>query len=201
MMDFYYSPTTCSQAAHILLHEAGLPFRARKVDIFTGQVEDGSDYAGINPNGYVPALVFDDGALLTENVAILDWIAGQGASLIPPDDMGRTRHLQMLAFVSTELQKPFVRLFFTEREEEKAHLTETLTKRFRWIASRMEGDYIFGDRFTASDAFVYVMVRWAAMAEIDVPDELHGLARRVERREAVRTVLAKEEAEPLRGAA
>lgn len=200
-MDFYYSPTTCSQAAHILLHEAGLSFEAHKVDISTGQVEGMGDYTAINPNGYVPALVFDDGVLLTENVAILDWIAGQGAALVPAGEMGRTRHLQMLAFVSTELQKPFVRLFFTEDEGERAYLKETLTKRFRWIGSRMEGEYIFGDQFTASDAFVYVMIRWAAMVEIDLPETLHELARRVERRESTGTVLAREEAEPLRGAA
>lgn len=200
-MDFYYSPKTCSQATHILLHEAGLPFRPRKVDIFAGQVEEMGDYAEVNPNGYVPALVFDDGTLLTENVAILDWVASQGTELIPPGEMGRTRHLQMLAFVSTELQKPFVRLFFSESEEEKAHLAETLAKRFRWIASRMEGDYIFGNQFTASDAFVYVMIRWAAMVKIDLPENLHELARRVEGRESTRAVLAREEAEPLRGAA
>ena len=65
-MDFYCTPTACSQAAHILLHEAGLPFRACKVDIFVHQLDDGSDYTEINPNGYVPALVLADGSLLTK---------------------------------------------------------------------------------------------------------------------------------------
>lgn len=198
-MDFYYTPTTCSQAAHILLHEAGLEFRARRVDIFAHRLDDGSDYARINPNGYVPALVLNDGTLLTENVALLDWIACQGEALIPAGDMGRTRQLQMLAFVSTELQKPFVRLFFTEDAGEKLYLRQSLAKRFDWIRSQLQGDYIFGDRFTASDAFVYVMLRWAETSEVETPRELRELASRAERRDAVRVVLANEEAQPLSG--
>ena len=200
-MDFYYAPTACSQAAHILLHETALPFRPHKVDIFQRRLEDGGSYEAINPNGYVPALVFDDGMLLTENVALLDWIAMQGDGLIPDGPLDRTRHLQMLAFISTELQKPFVRLFFSESDEEKAWLTGTLAQRFGWIAPRMEGDHIFGDRFTAADAFVYVMLRWAALCGIAVPEALQALAGRVEARPAVRAALAREAVEPLGAAA
>jgi glutathione S-transferase len=196
-MDFYYSPTACSQAAHILLHETGLSFRPHKVDIYQGKLEDGSGYNAVNPNGYVPALVFDDGMLLTENVALLDWIAVQGDGLIPDGPLGRTRHLQMLAFISTEIQKPFVRLFFAESDEEKARLNTALARRLEWLASRVEGDYLFGARFTASDAFLYVMLRWAAMCGIEAPAALRELAGRIETRPAVRTALRKEAVEPL----
>ena len=200
-MDFYYAPTACSQAAHILLHETGLPFRPHKVDIFQHKLEDGGSYEAINPNGYVPALVFDDGMLLTENVALLDWIAMQGGGLVPNGPLGRTRHLQMLAFISTELQKPFVRLFFSESDEEKAWLAGMLAQRFGWIAARIEGDHLLGECFSAADAFLYVMLRWAAMCGIAVPDALHTLASRVEARPAVRAVLAREAVEPLGAAA
>lgn len=200
-MDFYYAPTACSQAAHILLHEADLSFRPHKVDIFQHTLEDGSSYEAVNPNGYVPALRLDNGLLLTENVALLDWIALAGDGLVPDGPLGRTRHLQMLAFLSTELQKPFVRLFFTENEEEKAWLTETLARRFGWIATRIEGDYLFGARFSAADAFFYVMARWAAMCAITPPETLQALAGRIEARPAVRTALAKEGVAPLGGAA
>lgn len=200
-MDFYYAPTACSQAAHILLHEAGLSFRSHTVDIFQHRLEDGSSYEAVNPNGYVPALRLDDGLLLTENVALLDWIALAGDGLVPDGPLARTRHLQMLAFLSTELQKPFVRLFFTENEEEKAWLAETLARRFGWIATRIEGDYLFGARFSASDAFFYVMARWAAMCAIALPEPLQALAGRIETRPSVRTVLAKEGVAPLGEAA
>ncbi|YCI06210.1 glutathione S-transferase N-terminal domain-containing protein (plasmid) [Ensifer sp. D2-11] len=119
-MDFYHSPGSSSQAAHIMLREAKLAFRPHKVDIFSHTVEGGFDYMQVNSNGYVPALVLDDGMLLTENVAILDWIANQSVALLPGGKMGRTRHLQMLAFLSTEVQKPFVPLFFLEDQEEQA---------------------------------------------------------------------------------
>lgn len=123
-MDFYHTPTSCSQATHILLREAKLEFWPHKVDIFTRTLEDGSDYTQVNPNGYVPALVLDDGMLLTENAAIIDWIAGQSPILIPDGRLGRTRHLQMLAFLSTEVQKPFIPLFFLEDEAEQSGLRE-----------------------------------------------------------------------------
>ncbi|WP_234837551.1 glutathione S-transferase N-terminal domain-containing protein [Sinorhizobium meliloti] len=110
-MDFYHTPGSSSQATHILLREAKLEFWPRKVDIFTRTLEDGSDYTQVNRNAYVPALVLDDGMLLTENAAIIDWIAGQSPILIPDGRLGRTRHLQMLAFLSTEVQKPFIPLF------------------------------------------------------------------------------------------
>jgi len=200
-MDFYYAPTTCSQAAHILLHETGLQFRAIKVDVFTHRLEDGSDYESINPNGYVPALMPADGTLLTENVALLDWIAGHGEGLIPPGAMGRTRHLQMLAFISTELQKPFVRLFFSESETEKAELTTILSKRLRWTAAQLQGAYLFGDHFSAADAFLYVMLRWAAMTGMEIAHELQKLAQLVECRDSVRAVLARESVQPLHAAA
>ena len=89
--------------------------------------------------------------------------------LVPEGPLGRTRHLQLLAFISTEMQKPFVRLFFSESDEEKAWLAGMLAKRFGWIASRVEGEYLFGERFMACDAFLYVMLRWASMCSIEVP--------------------------------
>jgi glutathione S-transferase len=195
-MDFFYTPGACSQASHIMLHEAGLKFRPHKVDIFSGKLDDGSDYRTTNPNGYVPALVLDDGTLLTENVALLDWIAAQGGHTHTAE-MERFRHLQMLAFLSTEVHKPFVRLFFSESDDERAYLRASLAQRFAWIDSVMQGPYILGEKFSASDAFAYVMLRWAAMSELEVSDTLDALARRVEARDTVRTVLAKEEQEPL----
>jgi glutathione S-transferase len=200
-MDFYHCPQSCSQATHILLREAGLPFTPHAVDIFTKRVEDGSDYARIHPNGYVPALILDDGMLLTENVAILDWIAGQGTDLLLPcGDMARTRHLQMLAFLSTELHRPSIPLFFIEDEAAQAPIREILSRRFDWVASRLQGEHLFGDRFTGADAFLYVMVRWAAMLGIEVPKPLGSFAASVEARPAVQATLAAEAAKPIAAA-
>lgn len=195
-MDFYHTPTSCSQATHILLREAQLEFQSHNVDIFTRTLEDGSDYTKVNPNGYVPALVLDDGMLLTENVAIIDWISGQWPVLLPDGRLGRTRHLQVLAFLSTEVHKPFIPLFFLENEAEQARVREILAQRFRWIASRLEGDFLF-DRFTGADAFLYVMLRWAAMVGLDAPRSFQAFVEAVERRGSVKAVLAMEGLQPL----
>jgi glutathione S-transferase len=196
-MDFYHTPTSCSQATHILLREAKLEFRPHKVDIFIRTLEDGSDYAQVNPNGYVPAFMLDDGVLLTENVAIIDWIASQSPDLLPDGRLGRTRHLQMLAFLSTEVHKPFIPLFFLEDEAEQARLREILAQRFRWIASKIEGDFLFGGHFTGADAFLYVMLRWAAMVGLEAPRSFQGFVEAVERRGSVKAVLAAEGLQPL----
>ncbi|MCR4265799.1 glutathione S-transferase C-terminal domain-containing protein [Nitratireductor sp. ZSWI3] len=200
-MDFYYAPASCSQATYILLREAKLDFRPHKVDIFSHALEDGADYTQINPKGYVPALVLDDGMLLTENAAILDWIASQSAALLPEGKMGRTRHLQMLAFISTEIHKPFIPLFFVEDEAEQARIRETVVPRFGWISSQLEGDYLFGERFTGADAFLYVMLRWAAMVGLETQDKFEEFIEQAERRASVKAALEAEALEPLRSAA
>ncbi|WP_248449440.1 glutathione S-transferase N-terminal domain-containing protein [Sinorhizobium meliloti] len=200
-MDFYHTPASSSQATHILLREAKLDFRPHKVDIFNHTLEDGSDYTRVNPNGYVPALVIEDGTLLTENAAIIDWIASQSRALLPGGELGRTRHLQMLAFLSTEVQKPFIPLFFLEDEAEQARLRETLAQRFRWVAAKLEGDFLFGGRFTGADAFLYVMLRWAAMVGLETPGIFGAFVEAVESRGAVKAVLAAEGLQPLYAAA
>jgi glutathione S-transferase len=108
-MKLYLSPGACSLADHIALHEAGLAFDHVRVDLRTKRTEDGRDFHEVNPKGYVPALVLNDGQLLTENVAILFWIAEQAPRLAPGGSLGRTRLIEMLAFIGSELHKPFVR--------------------------------------------------------------------------------------------
>jgi glutathione S-transferase len=111
-MELYLTPGACSLADHIALHEAALAFDRIRVDLRTKRTEDGRDFTEINSKGYVPALVLDDGQLLTENVAILCWVAERDPKLAPGVELGRIRLIEMLAFISTELHKPFVRHFF-----------------------------------------------------------------------------------------
>ncbi len=82
-MKLYFSPGACSLADHIALHEGGFKFEWIKVDLKAKKTADGQDYEKINPKGYVPTLVLDDGSVLTENVAILSWIADQKPELAP----------------------------------------------------------------------------------------------------------------------
>jgi glutathione S-transferase len=102
-MKLYFTPGACSLADHIALNEAGLVFDRIRVDLATKRTEDGGDYSEVNPKGYVPALVLDDGQLLTENVAILNWVVDRAPKLAPSGELGRTRLIEMLAFIATEL--------------------------------------------------------------------------------------------------
>ena len=118
-MKLYLAPGACSLADHIALCEAGLEFERVRVDLRAKRTEDGRDFNEVNPKGYVPALVLDDGQLLTENVAILYWVAERAPRLAPAGELGRIRLIEMLAFIATELHKPFVRTFFPTSDAEK----------------------------------------------------------------------------------
>jgi glutathione S-transferase len=191
-MKLYLAPGACSLADHIALHEAGLNFERIRVDLKTKRTEDGRDFAAINPKGYVPALVLDDGQLLTENVAILCWVAERAPQLAPGGELGRIRLIEMLAFVATELHKPFVRIFFPTSDAERAAARGLIGTRFGFLAEQLAGDYLFGREASVADAYLYVMLRWARMSELSAPEPLPAYALRMEARPAVRLALQHE---------
>jgi glutathione S-transferase len=191
-MKLYLTPGACSLADHIALHEAGLEFDHVRVDLRAKRTEDGRDFNGVNPKGYVPALVLDDGQLLTENVAILAWVAERAPELTPEGELGRIRLIEMLAFIATELHKTFVRSLFPTSDEDKKVAEEMIGRRFGFLAERLAGDYLFGDEVSAADAYLYVMLRWAGMQGRQVPEPLAGFAQRMEARPAVRQALQDE---------
>ena len=191
-MKLYLAPGACSLADHIALHEAGLEFDRIRVDLRTKRTESGDDFTATNPKGYVPALVLDDGQLLTENVAILCWAAERAPKLAPGGELGRIRLIEMLAFIATELHKPFVRHFFPTSDAEKEAAREIIDRRFRFIADQFTGDYLFGSQCSVADAYLYVMLRWAHMKGLAVPAPLPAFAERMEGRPAVREALRHE---------
>jgi glutathione S-transferase len=191
-MKLYLAPGACSLADHIALHEAGLEFDRIRVDLRTKRTEDGGDFNAVNPKGYVPALVLDDGQLLTENVAILAWVADRAPKLAPGGELERIRLIEMLAFIATELHKPFVRAFFPTSDAEKAAARQMIAKRFDFIAGRLEGAYLFGSEYSVADPYLYVMLRWARGLEFAVPEPLPAYASRMDARPAVQLALQHE---------
>lgn len=191
-MKLYYFADGCSLATHIAMREAGLTFDIECVDPGTRLTETGRAFAEINPKRYVPALVFADGSMLTENVALLDWAAQQSAALRPDDGMGRTRQTEALAFLSTEIHRPFLFMFFMVGEAEKPAIGGMIAGRYAHIAERMSHDYMLGDRFSVADAFLYVMLRWARMSGIDTSPAYDAYVTRIEARPSVRAALAAE---------
>ena len=192
-MILYYSPGACSLADHIALHEAGMKFDLVKVDLKSHKLEDGRSFFDINPKGYVPALQFDDGEVLTENVAILSFIADRYPPLGAPGELGRYRLLEMLAYISAEVHKAFHPLFDPEATEpEKKGAADTIAAKFKFIASKFAGRYIFGTDASVADASLFVMLMWAAKTKLDVPQSLKAFTERMRTRPTVHIALKHE---------
>ena len=139
-MKLYFAPGACSLSDHIALHVAGLSFEHEKVDLKTRKTESGADFTAINPKGYVPALTLDSGETLSENIAILDWIAHQSQALKPTGPLGHTRLIEALAYISTEIHKSFKPFFSGAGDDEKAKAGEAIKKRMGYLADTMKGD-------------------------------------------------------------
>lgn len=191
-MKLYFSPGACSLADHIALHEAGLAFEHEKVDLKTKRTAGGADFLAINPKGYVPALTLDSGETISENVAILDWIAHQDGALKPEGPMGHTRLLEALAYLSSEIHKGFKPFFANGSDEEKAQAGRTIRKRMDYFADTMQGDFLFGDKISAADCYLFVMLLWAQKNGVEMPDRLNGLRERMMQRAAVKTAMTHE---------
>ena len=133
-MKLYYSPGACSLSGRISLHEAGLAADFERVDIKTKITEHGYDYNAINPKGYVPMLVLDDGNAVTENAAILELIADREPKLAPGGPLGRTRLIEMLSWLSTELHVAFKPFWHDASEAEKADAGEAVARRLDLVS-------------------------------------------------------------------
>ena len=190
-MKLYCAPGFTSLADHIAMLEAGLQFDIVKVDIWTKQIEGGGNYVDINPTGYVPALMFDDGEMLTENVAILAWVADRAPGLAPQGPLGRYRLIEMLSFIGSEIHKRFP-AYLSAPEEAREPIAQEIQRWFRLLAGRLERGYLFGDRFTVADTYLFQLARGAAELGFPLPEPLPDYVARIERRPAVQAALHRE---------
>jgi glutathione S-transferase len=194
-MILYYSPGACSQAPHILLHEIGLAHDAKRVDLKSKTLEDGSDYHKINSKGSVPALQLDSGEVLTENAVILQYLGDRASwpEVLPPlGDFRRYRVLELVNFITTELHKRFGFLFGNASDETKRFVTEQLTQKLDWTNDRLgEGPFLLGDDLTLPDAYLFVMTGWAEkmLGGLDRWPNLASSHERMLQRDSVRHVL------------
>ena len=190
-MKLYYSPGACSLASNIVLHEAKLPTTFVKVDIKAKKTETGADYKAINPKGYVPALELDDGDLLTENIAILQYLANLSPTLLPQDGKPKWHAIEALAFVSTEIHKAFKPLFDPSSSDEvKQKAKDLVAQRLTLLVPRLgQRAFIVGDEFTVVDAYLFVMLTWAKHQGVNVPPELVRYADTLGQRASVKEAL------------
>ena len=189
-MKLYYSPGACSLATRIVLHEAGFEAHFERVDLKAKVTETGADYGAINPAGSVPLLVLDDGAAVTENVAILDLMAELAPQLGVGGPLGRTRLVEMLSFLSTELHIAFKPFWHPDGDRTAA--AEAVKKRLDLLEARLVGPYRVGDGFTGADAYLFVMLRWAQAFHVPLPPKLEAFFDHVGHRGAVQRALAEE---------
>jgi len=172
-MRLYTMPGACSLAANIALREAGIPFDLVKVSHHTHKTADGVDLNEINSKGYVPALVLDNGELLTENAALLPYIADlePSAQLAPPNGtLERYRLVEWLAFINSELHKSFSPLFAPNAPEDmKKYARGNLAKRLAWVSERLgSNSYLLGERFTVADSYLFVVLSWSGHVAVDL---------------------------------
>ena len=194
-MKLYYAPGACSLADHIALIETETAYELEKVDLKTKQTENGEDYTKINPKGYVPALQLDDGETLTENIAILSYVATHSGTLMPPDGIAHWRVLETTAFISTELHKNFKPLLVPgSSSDEKDRAKETLAMRFELMEQRI-GDraFIVGEDMTIADCYLFVMLMWAKeKVGLTIPQHLNGYYERLKKRPSIARALHEE---------
>lgn len=191
-MKLYYSPLACSLADHIALLEAGVPFEREAVDLKTKRTASGADFVAITRKGYVPVLVLDDGEILTENIAVLDWIASQYPALRVDGPLGRTRTLEALTYISTEIHRAFKPMWHQSTEDERAKASHSITKLLDLFAAHLAGDYLFGDTPGVADFYLFVMFLWARRFRVSVPKPLETLRIRLATRPAVRGAMEHE---------
>ncbi|WP_010598972.1 glutathione transferase GstA [Rickettsiella massiliensis] len=198
-MKLFYAPGACSLSPHIVLREIGLDFTLEKIDLVKKKTELGTDYLKINPKGQVPALLLDNGSLLTEGVAIVQYLADQlpSSGLFPPiGSLLRYHTIEWLNYISTELHKGFSPLFKSNTPEDyKVIVRDNLGKNFIYLDGVLKGkQYLQGDNFCIADAHLFAILRLAIVLKFDLEKykNISDYFNRVLERQSVKDALSEE---------
>lgn len=199
-MKLYMHPGACSLSPHIVCRELGLAVELVAVDRATHRAGDGSDFLMINGNGYVPALTLDDGDVITEGPAIVQYLTDlrPDAHMAPVTGRDRRRLQSWLNFISTELHKPMGQLFAPSYASARETLLDHVTRRLEWTSKQIQGPYLMGDSFSAADAYLFVCLNWSPWIGVDLLafPTLAEFMRRVGTRPKVQDALSAEGLSP-----
>ena len=199
-MKLYYSPGACSLSPHIVLREAGMDFEIERVDLGNHLTETGADFLQINPKGYVAALRLDDGQVLTEGAAIVQFIADlrPESGLAPkPGTLERARLQEHLNYIAAEYHKAFGPLFSSDASDTaKAAAATNVGHRLDYF-ERIFADgrsYLLGDTFSVADAYLFTVSNWTKPTGISLDKwpNVSGFVTRVASREKVREAMRAE---------
>lgn len=198
-MKLYYSPGACSQVPHIVLHELGLPHQLVRVDLAAKKTESGADYLAINPKGCVPALGLDDGFVLTEGPAIVQYLADlKPESGLAPVAGSRERYIlqSWLNFITSDLHQGFSPLFKPDVPEAyKSMARAKLESKFAYVDGQLaHRPYLLGDQYTVADTYLFVVSGWGKFTGLDAArfTNVAALRERVAARPAVTAMLKAE---------
>ena len=200
-MKLFLKPGACSLSPHIVLEELGLTYETETVDLKGKKTGSGGDYLAINPKGYVPALQLDNGYVLTEGPAIMQYLADlkPEKKLAPVNGTLERYQLQSwLTFIGTELHKSFSPLFGSAAPQDwKDVCSGNIHRRLVWVNDQLAGkDYLMGKDFTVADAYMFTVVGWTKFVKIDI-SSLPNLVAYLQRVAARPAVLAALKAEGL----
>lgn len=171
-MELYFAPLACSLATRIALYEAGAPARYTQADTGSKKLADGGDFFAVNAMGQVPALRLEDGSILTENTAILQYVADRlpQAQLAPAQGLERSRLQQWLGFIGTELHKAiFIPLLDDKASEEvKRYSRDKIPRRMAVLQNHLRGREYVLDSFSIADAYLTTILNWANASKVDL---------------------------------
>lgn len=198
-MKLFYKPGACSLASHIALREAGKEVALVSVDLMKKRLENGEDFFAINPKGQIPALLLDDNTLVTEGVAIMQYVADSAPEsqlLASVGTLPRYKTLEWLNFVATELHKGFTPIFRPDTPEEfKPIARALLEKKFQYVnESLAHSEWISGPHFTIADGYLFTVLRWARAIKLNMEGltNIDAYMARVAARPAVAAAMAAE---------
>lgn len=200
-MKLYFAPDACSLSPHIVLRELDLPFELIRVNNRTKRSADGGDFYRVNPKGYVAALMLDDGKVITEGAAIVQYLADlrPEAALAPPNaTFERVRLQEWLNFITSEIHAGSSPLFNSSLPEEvKTRFRDTLRRRLDFVAQTLdEQAFLLGEAFSVADAYLFTVLRWMDQFSIDLKywPSITRYMSLISQRRSVQTALAAEAA-------
>lgn len=202
-MKLYYAAGACSLSPHIVAAEAGIALQLERVNIGRTPHTTGSghDFAAVNPNGYVPVLELDDGTLLTEGPAIVQFLADlkPESGLAPAaGTLARAQLQSWLNFIATELHKTYSPWLFHAEYGAQAQTVARgkISERLAYVEAKLAagGPFLTGERFTVADAYLFTVVSWSKFVDVDLSafPALRAYLERVAKRPAVREAMMAE---------
>lgn len=200
-MRLFVTPGVCSLASHIALHESGLPFEAELVDLRAKTLSDGSDYRAINAKGAVPALEIEPGEVLTEGVAIMQYVADLApkAGIAPPaGSLDRARMQEAMNFIAGELHKSGYAALFRPglTDEAKTAQLGVIDTKLAWLEALLSDgrDYLVPSGYSLADGYLFTISGWSTKFGHDLTrfPNIVALRARVAERPAVQAAMRAE---------